>query len=468
MGSAKSTGFADTASDQLRTDKGPDHIDRVFDQLLSASKLVGDDQRITLTAHDISTALTDMHLQPELPTPDGVTHPSNFLPTILYSGAPVDVTDLVQISLREVLAAHPIFHFMAEQTIGNDDFHKSIYFGGDTRDDSSLDFPQLCRRQIASIYLFESLIALDRDGHRKLAQWYEALFADAKSRSEDAFQPRSTRYALMGFWLGLKGESVLASINAFEMLRRLSSDPTAAQGTASSSSHQDEVKAISDILNAIMRFNILEAVVSNLSFAFWPDNARAGMALLLSPLGNFRKDLTQDLDADWFTLYLAWNANFIWPSHYCPDMMCFSMLATPAIALAKPEVFQYNRAHSLFWVVRSNQLTRMLSTTERAERAAAFGVTADLFEKPVAQKQVPCFHCRQLEPANDRQPLTSRTAVLTRESGEALAKKAGLDVSESSDVWRQLATQVVPQQIWSALQLYRKMPKSSATKLKLL
>jgi len=409
-----------------------------------------------------------MHLQHDLPAPSGVAHPSTFLPTTLYNNAPIDVTDLVQTSLREVLAAHPIFLFMAEQTIGNDEFYKSIYFGSDKRDDSSLDFPQICRRQIASIYLFESLIALDRDDHRKLAQWYEALFEDFKSRSEDAWRPQSTRYALMGFWLGLKGESVLASMNAFEMMRRLGGGPAAAQGAASGSSHQNEVKALSDTLNAIMKFNILEAVISNLSFAFWPDNARAGMALLLSPLGNFRSDLTQDLDADWFTLYLAWNANFIWPAHYCPDMMCFSMLAAPAIALAKPEVFQYNRAHSLFWVVRSNQLTRMLSTTERAERAAAFGVTADAFEQPVAQEQVPCFHCRQLEPASDRQPLTSRTAVLTRESGEALAKKAGLDVSESSDVWRQLATEVVPQQIWSALQLYRKMPKASATKLKLL
>ena len=79
------------------------------------------------------------------------------------------------------------------------------------------------------------------------------------------------------------------------------------------------------------------------------------MALLLAPLGRFRPDLTQEADHEWTRLYLAWNANFIWPSHYCPDMMCFTMLAMPSIALSSPEAFQYRRAHSLFWVVRSTQ-----------------------------------------------------------------------------------------------------------------
>ena len=98
-----------------------------------------------------------------------------------------------------------------------------------------------------------------------------------------------------------------------------------------------------------------QAVLSNLSFAFWPDNARAGMALLEAPAGAFRQDGTQALSPEWFKLYLAWNANFIWPSHYCADMMCFTMLAMPTIALGSPEAFQYNRAHSLFWVAQPAQ-----------------------------------------------------------------------------------------------------------------
>ena len=48
--------------------------------------------------------------------------------------------------------------------------------------------------------------------------------------------------------------------------------------------------------------NIFEAVLSNLSFAFWPDNARAGMALLEAPAGAFRQDGTQALAPDWFRL----------------------------------------------------------------------------------------------------------------------------------------------------------------------
>ena len=84
-----------------------------------------------------------------------------------------------------------------------------------------------------------------------------------------------------------------------------------------------------------MSVNLFEAIVSNLSFAFWPDNARAGMALLLTQRGEYDADLTQDLAPEWFSLYLAWNACFIWPSHYMSDMMCFSMLASPAIALGR-------------------------------------------------------------------------------------------------------------------------------------
>ena len=98
-------------------------------------------------------------------------------------------------------------------------------------------------------------------------------------------------------------------------------------------------------------------------------------------------------------------------------------------------------------VVRSTQLTRMARDPDT----------------PLA-----CFRCRQLEPADDRQPLTSRTARLTRASGEALARGAGSDVSEGSGVWWRLATEVLPAQLRSAARLYERMPKESPTKLKLL
>merc|ERR1711971_1427757 len=146
----------------------------------------------------------------------------------------------------------------------------------------------------------------------------------ATCRSRGKRRPRSVRDAFMGFWLNLKGESVLASINTFEMMQRVVDED--AQNA------QEQVCMLSRRLKAIMNLNIFEAVLSNLSFAFWPDNARAGMALLLTPQGDFRSDLTQSLDKDWFDLYLAWNANFIWPSHYCADMMCFTMLMTPTIS----------------------------------------------------------------------------------------------------------------------------------------
>ena len=87
--------------------------------------------------------------------------------------------------------------------------------------------------------------------------------------------------------------------------------------------------------------------MSNLTFARWPANARAGMALLLAPPAAFEADLTQALSHDWFALYLVWNACFVWPAH-APDMLCFAMLLMPSIALGPPELFQYRRAHTLF------------------------------------------------------------------------------------------------------------------------
>lgn len=500
--------------------------DGTYQRLLDVSELMEPDGTIILSGHDLQTALADMHLQKAISLPHpGVTHPADLLPPHLYTGESVDVTELVTASLPAVLAVHPTFAFMVEQVLGNDDFHASVYFGLERRDANSLSFADLCRRLVTSIYLFEVLLGVGRGGHRKLAQWYEALYtagldsdgeegarAGDSSRSDGGSgncdgsggRPSSIRDALMGFFLTLKGESVLASINAFEQLRRLgqsaceeavplrpartdvptgrpppaetrdSSDEAAAgsgaeaPGASSGTSVQAEVARLSTLLNAIMGLNIFEAVLSNLSFAFWPDNARAGMALLLTPLAPFRLGLTQDLDEEWFRLYLAWNANFIWPSHYCPDMMAFSMLCMPSIALGSPADFQYHRAHTLFWVVRSTQLTRRLSAEERVSRATAFGVAPAELRKPAQLQEVPCFHCRQLEPLGDRQPLTSRTAALTRASGEKLAARNGADVSSGSGVWRQLATQVLPQQLASLARIYRRMPKRSPTKLDLL
>ena len=428
----------------------------VYDRLLIASELLDPEGRCILRAADVQTALCDMHLQQELSAPTGVAHPSTLLPPRFYSGDSMDVTRLVRTTLPEVLVAHPIFLFMAEQTLENDDFYESVYFGLKERDEHSLGFAALCRRLVASILLFEALLALDHEGHRQLAIWYETLLTDAEARGGggERSRPRSARDSLMGFFLALKGESVLASINTFRELQ-LSSSAAA-------------VGRLSDVLNDIMRLNIFEAVLSNLSFAFWPDNARAGVALLRAPLGPFGADLTQQLDEEWYRTYLAWNANFIWPSHSCPDMMCFTMLVMPSIALGDAAHFQYRRAHTLFWVVRSTQLTRSLSSERRVERAAAFGVSPAEMRKPAGEQSAPCFHCRQLDPPGDRQPLTSRTALLTRRAGERLAAAHGEDVAEGSGVWRRLAVRDLPRQLASLARIYVRMPKVSPTKLRLL
>jgi len=412
----------------------------VHARLLQASGLLQDDGRVVLSRTDVELALEDLHLHEE----------QAILPQSLRTAsdgwAAPDATSLVRDELLRVMETHPIFRAMAEQVL-DDDFFASVYFGVEPRAaGESLSFEQLCRRMVASVYAMEELLALDRDAHRALAHKYEARLEASRAAHAErtrGLPARPARDALMGFFLALKGESVVASLNAFEMMRRAEAPR--------------DVRALSRVMNAIMAVNIVEAVVSNLSFAFWPDNARAGMALLLVRPGAYGADQRQHLDFGWFSLYLGWNANFIWPSHFCPDMLCFAMLVAPTIALgpAAPATFGYNRAHSLFWVVRATQLSRM-----RAEAALAAAGAG----RP---EQTPCFRCKQLEPLDDRQPITSRTAVLTRAAGERLAAERGADVS-GADVWWRLATEVLPRRARDASLLYQLMPRSSPLKLKLL
>ena len=110
---------------------------------------------------------------------------------------------------------------------------------------------------------------------------------------------------------------------------------------------------------------------------------------------------------------------------------------------------QYRRAHTLFWVARSTQISRITNGP-----------------LPHAPDAIPCFRCRQLPPVTDRQPLTTRTARMTRAAGERLASSYGADVGGTSVWWRLL--QQVPQQMGSLRRIYQLMPKQSATKLKLL
>jgi hypothetical protein len=147
---------------------------RVFSDLLAASDLLDADGSVWLSAQDLQTGLEDMHLHASIAAPEGVTHPSALLPAHIYSAEPLDVTDLVLTTLPVVLDAHPTFLFMAEQTLSNDAFHESVYFGGATRDANSLPFSALCRRLVGAIVLMEALLALGRDEHRQIACWYEA------------------------------------------------------------------------------------------------------------------------------------------------------------------------------------------------------------------------------------------------------------------------------------------------------
>jgi hypothetical protein len=138
------------------------------------------------------------------------------------------------------------------------------------------------------------------------------------------------------------------------------------------------------------------------------------------------------------------------------DMMCFTMLLMPTIALGGPRTFAYNRAHTLFWVVRSAQLSRLRDDRIRTAAGPA-GVSAP----------PPCFRCRGAPQPGDRQPLTTRMARLTRDAGQRLAEAAGKDVSGAA-VWWRLATHHAPTQLRLAWDIYARMPKVSPTKLRLL
>ena len=145
-----------------------------FDRLFAASELAGTDGRVVLHRADIDTALREMSLDRAQPELGGVAHPSSLVPARLFEPDSVDVTDLVTGSLREVLDRHAVFEFMAAETVGNDEWFRSVYFGGSARDATSLSFAQLCRKLVASVYVVEQLLSMERDDHWQLAAWYEA------------------------------------------------------------------------------------------------------------------------------------------------------------------------------------------------------------------------------------------------------------------------------------------------------
>ena len=161
---------------------------RCHEELLAASQLLDDAGRVELTRADIDLALADMHLQMPSDARPVRGHPSGLLPASLYAAPTVDVTELVRSSFLRVLEAHPIFCFMAEETLGNDAFYESVYFGAEdaAAAPASLSFAQLCRRLVASVYVFEELIALDRDAHAALARWYETLYTERRAAAAAA------------------------------------------------------------------------------------------------------------------------------------------------------------------------------------------------------------------------------------------------------------------------------------------
>ena len=120
---------------------------RCHEELLAASQLLDDAGRVELTRADIDLALADMHLQMPSDARPVRGHPSGLLPESLYAAPTVDVTELVRSSFLRVLEAHPIFRFMAEETLGNDAFYESVYFGAEdaATAPASLSFAQLCR-----------------------------------------------------------------------------------------------------------------------------------------------------------------------------------------------------------------------------------------------------------------------------------------------------------------------------------
>lgn len=264
----------------------------VHPRLLIAAGLHGD--KVVLSTRDIETALADLHLgsrqhpQPDLP---GVVHPSAFLPAELYAAQAVEVSHLVREQLRDVLAHNPSFCAAADELLGNDEFFRTVYFGTVPRDEGSIGFAQLSRRLVGAIHVYEALISLGHDAHRDVAQWHEALLRAQRGRLAEGGGeegPRAPRERLFDFFLALKGESVVASLNLLAALQGQSARGPA-EGAAPSEGlralRRLSTPALSDMLNDCMASNIFEAVLANLSFARWPDNARAGLALLLARPG---------------------------------------------------------------------------------------------------------------------------------------------------------------------------------------
>ena len=375
-----------------------------FDRLLRASELLDDAERIVLSAEDIELAsATCTALANSAP----LHRPPKYLSPGSWYAAQSGRDELVRETLPRIFEEYPVFTFMADEMLGNDDFYRSVYFGTASEPPSSpsrLSFADLCRRLVASIYVFELLVAMGRDEHRRLFTWYEAKLRAALPPS--LCRTRSPRDALGPFWrlrasrcsrrsthsrcCGGSARSAVAPRRRRQPPTPSPTPPPTPTIARSRSPRQVAYSTRSWASTSSRRSSPTSAALAR-------QCARRHGAIAHDN-GSFSADGTQDLSADWMRLYLGWNANFVWPSHYCADM-AFTMLVTPSIALGDPAHFQYRRAHTLFWVARSTQLTRLARGP---------------LHRP---EDIPCFRCKQLEPSDDRQPLTSRTARLTRAAG---------------------------------------------------
>jgi hypothetical protein len=201
----------------------------VVDELLTAAELLNSRGECVLRPADISTALDDMHLLNRQSQPEGAAPPPDFLPEELREPRFVDVTALVRDLLPRVLATHPIFLRMAEELL-DDQFYASVYFGAAPRGAApSLSFAQLARQLVASIVVFEQLVAMPHRRRRCLAAYYEEELATARAAATGGSERRgpqlaclrkvthkekgavaatlvrSLRHTLMGGFLDLKG-----------------------------------------------------------------------------------------------------------------------------------------------------------------------------------------------------------------------------------------------------------------------
>ena len=226
-------------------------------------------------------------------------------------------------------------------------------------------FQEFVKYTLHTMFVFECIVKIGMDEvayQDRIINYYNRLKRHHFTSSYDLWM-RTNTFSLM------KSESVQMQYPIWAKIRKMSRKAQSPNITVQESQrYHAQLEKLSDDTRFGLSLNILEAVAADKLFYKIPDNAKAGMALILNPVGKVTASPIRDkgkmysdnsrvkflMPGSWADLYVSWNLNFV--SKFSNPHQVFAKLLQPSVFCAQPDDFIYPRALSLLVTVQSFML----------------------------------------------------------------------------------------------------------------